>query len=138
MAVDAWSAGREVEVAGLPVIQGYRAGLAELVRTAQWGATLELGAVEHVTVPLGEHEIITCVQSGLWLARDDEGAARRSSSRMNAGLTPSSAAISGSSPGEGELQPFPARAFEELRHSTHDLTNALLGARPPTEDFDVS
>ena len=30
------------------------------------------------------------------------------------------------------------RAFEELRHSTHDLTNALLGARPPTEDFDVS
>ena len=73
VAVDAWSAGREVEVAGLPVIQGYRAGLAELVRTAQWGPTLELGAVEHVTVLLGEHESITCVQSGLWLARDDEG-----------------------------------------------------------------
>ncbi|MEA2135060.1 MAG: hypothetical protein QOC68_2969 [Solirubrobacteraceae bacterium] len=73
VAVDAWSAGREVEVAGLPVIQGYRAGLAELVRTAQWGEGLELGAVEHVTVPLGEHESITCVQSGLWLVRDDEG-----------------------------------------------------------------
>jgi hypothetical protein len=43
------------------------------VRTAHWGPTLELGAVEHMTVPLGEHESITCVQSGLWLARDDEG-----------------------------------------------------------------
>ena len=73
VAVDAWSAGRDVEVAGLPVIQGYRAGLAELVRTEKWGPTLELGAIEHMTVPLGEHESITCVQSGLWLARDDEG-----------------------------------------------------------------
>ena len=31
VAVDAWAAGREVEVVGLPVIEGYRAGLAELV-----------------------------------------------------------------------------------------------------------
>ena len=38
VAIDAWSAGRDVEVAGLPVIQGYRAGLAELVRTAAVGA----------------------------------------------------------------------------------------------------
>jgi hypothetical protein len=30
------------------------------------------------------------------------------------------------------------RAFEELRHSAHDLTNALLGARPPTGELDVS
>ena len=30
------------------------------------------------------------------------------------------------------------RAFEELRHSAHDLTNALLGARPPTGDLDLS
>ena len=26
-----------------------------------------------MTVPLGEHESVTCVQSGLWLARDDDG-----------------------------------------------------------------
>ena len=73
MAIDAWSAGREVEVVGLPVIEGYRAGLAELVRSSEWGPRLELGAVEHVTVPLGEHESVTCVQSGMWLARDDDG-----------------------------------------------------------------
>jgi hypothetical protein len=30
------------------------------------------------------------------------------------------------------------RAFEELRHSAGDLTNALLGARPPTGDLDFS
>ena len=41
-------------------------------------------------------------------------------------------------PGVVERIERQARAFEELRHSTHDLTNALLGARPPTEDFDVS
>ena len=32
VALDAWLAGREVEVVGLPVMEGYRAGLAELVR----------------------------------------------------------------------------------------------------------
>ena len=73
VAIDAWTADREVEVVGLPVIEGYRAGLAELVRSSEWGPRLELGAVEHVTVPLGEHESVTCVQSGMWLARDDEG-----------------------------------------------------------------
>ena len=73
VAVDAWSAGREVEVVGLPVMQGYRAGLAELVRASEWGPEFQLGAVQHVTVPLGEHESIACVQSGVWLVRDDEG-----------------------------------------------------------------
>jgi cell division protease FtsH len=72
VAVDAWSEGREVEVVGLPVMQGYRAGLAELVRGSEWIGRLELGAVEHVTVPLGEHESIVCVESGFWLASDDE------------------------------------------------------------------
>ena len=42
VAVDAWSTGRGVEVVGLPVIQGYRAGLAELGRTSGWGPRLEL------------------------------------------------------------------------------------------------
>jgi hypothetical protein len=74
VALDAWTPDREVELVGLPVTQGYRAGIAELVRGGEWIANLRLGAVEHVTVPLGEHESITCVQSGLWLVRDDDGA----------------------------------------------------------------
>jgi hypothetical protein len=73
VAIDAWSAGRDVEVVGLPVMQGYRAGLAELVRGGSWMPKLELGAVEHVTVPLGERESVTCVQSGLWFVRDADG-----------------------------------------------------------------
>ena len=73
VAIDAWAEGREVEVVGLPVMEGYRAGLAELVRGASWGAALELGAVEYVTVPLGEHESVSCVESGFWLARGDDG-----------------------------------------------------------------
>ena len=73
VAIDAWSAGREVEVAGLPPMQGYRAGLAELVRGPEFLTNIQLGAVEHVTVPLGEHDSIVCVQSGLWLLRDAEG-----------------------------------------------------------------
>jgi hypothetical protein len=74
VALDAWTPGRQVELVGMPVMQGYRAGIAELVRGNEWLAKIRLGAVEHVTVPLGEHDSITCVQSGLWLVRDDEGA----------------------------------------------------------------
>jgi ATPase family associated with various cellular activities (AAA) len=73
VAIDAWTPGRDVELVGLPVMQGYRAGLAELVRGSEWLAAIRLGAVEHVTVPLGEHESITCVKSGLWLVRDGDG-----------------------------------------------------------------
>jgi hypothetical protein len=73
VAIDAWSEGRDVEVVGLPVTQGYRAGLAELARGSPWVAQLEPSALEHVTVPLGESESMTCVQSGFWLVRDDEG-----------------------------------------------------------------
>jgi len=73
VAIDAWSEGREVEVVGLPVMQGYRAGLAELARGPGWLAEVEPSALEHVTVPLGERESVTCVQSGFWLVRDGEG-----------------------------------------------------------------
>jgi hypothetical protein len=73
VAIDAWSQGRDVEAVGLPVMQGYRAGLAELVLESPWTSALQLSAPEHVTVPLGEHESITCVTAGLWLVRDDEG-----------------------------------------------------------------
>ena len=65
--------GPEVEVVGLPVVHGYRAGLAELVQTSEWGPGSSSAPSQHVTVPLGEHESIACVQSGVWLARDDEG-----------------------------------------------------------------
>ena len=73
IAIDAWSLGHDVEVVGLPVMRGYRAGLAELVLESPWASALQLSAPEHVTVPLGEHESITCVTAGLWLVRDDEG-----------------------------------------------------------------
>jgi hypothetical protein len=73
VAIDAWSQGRDVEVVGLPIMQGYRAGLGELVRGSAWMTQLELGALEHTTVPLGEHESVTCVKSGFWLVRDADG-----------------------------------------------------------------
>jgi ATPase family associated with various cellular activities (AAA) len=73
VAIDEWSAGRDVELVGLPTFQGYRAGLAELVRGSQWLASIKLGAVEHVPVPLGEHESVLCVKSGFWLVKDDDG-----------------------------------------------------------------
>ena len=75
VAIDAWCAGREVEVVGLPVLEGYRAGLAELVRGSEWPDSLELGAVEYVAIALGERESVTCVQSGFWLVSGDDGAA---------------------------------------------------------------
>ena len=73
VAVDEWAQGRDVEVLGLPVMQGYRAGLAELVRGGEWMSELDFGAVAHVTVPLGEHESVLCVESGVWLVRDEDG-----------------------------------------------------------------
>jgi hypothetical protein len=72
VAMDAWLTGREVEIVGLPVMEGYRAGLAELVRGGPWASAVELGGVEHVTVPLGEKESVACVQSGLWLVSDGD------------------------------------------------------------------
>ncbi len=64
-----WLDGKEFEVIGVSVMAGYRAGLGELVRTGEWAAEAQLGGAEHVTVPLGEEESVTCVQSGLWLVR---------------------------------------------------------------------
>jgi hypothetical protein len=72
VAMDAWLVGREFDLVGLAMMEGYRAGLAELIRGGPWAASVELGGVEHVTVPLGVHESVSCVQSGLWLVRDGE------------------------------------------------------------------
>ena len=46
VAVDAWTAGCQVEVVGLPVIEGYRAGLAELVPGAHWELQARAGRVQ--------------------------------------------------------------------------------------------
>jgi hypothetical protein len=73
VAIDEWSAGREIELVGLPAMQGYRAGLAELARGGGFVSAIEPGAVEHVPVPLGERESVLCVKSGFWLVRDDQG-----------------------------------------------------------------
>ena len=69
VAIDAWLEGQEFEVIGVSLMAGYRAGLGELVRGGEWAAETQLGGAEHVTVPLGGQESITCVQSGLWLVR---------------------------------------------------------------------
>src|SRR4051794_28496000 len=58
VAIDRWTAGREVEVVGLPLMQGYRAGIAELVRGHEWLERNQPGAPEHVAVPLGGSESI--------------------------------------------------------------------------------
>jgi hypothetical protein len=73
LAIDAWSEGLQVEFVGLPVMHGYRAGLAELTRSTPWLDQLEPGAVEHVSVPIGEDASVTCVQSGFWLVHDADG-----------------------------------------------------------------
>src|SRR4051794_12738056 len=72
VAIDAWLAGRSVEVVGVALMEGYRAGLAELARGGQWASEAQLGAAAHVTVALGEQESVTCVESGLWLVDDGE------------------------------------------------------------------
>lgn len=73
IAIDSWSAGREVEVIGLPVMRGYRAGLAELVRGGPHSPPVEAGSVEHVPIAIGESETVTCVRSGLWLVGTTPG-----------------------------------------------------------------
>src|SRR5687768_8606670 len=60
LAVDAWLDGRAVDLFGLPPAHGYRAGLAELVRSGgpEWMGVGDLSGVEHISVPLGEHESV--------------------------------------------------------------------------------
>ena len=68
VAIDELLADRAAELVGLTTPQGYEVGLPELARGGGWfGEHMGLGAPEHLTVPLGEDESITCVQAGLWL-----------------------------------------------------------------------
>lgn len=65
----------EAELIGLPMLQGYRMGLAELakgVRHGRWDAEDgEPGPVEYEPVDVGERRIM-CVAAGLWLIRDGD------------------------------------------------------------------
>lgn len=64
--------GREAELVGLPMMEGYRIGLAELVngsRQMQW-ITNEAGPIEYEPIDIGERRIM-CVAAGLWLIVDD-------------------------------------------------------------------
>jgi hypothetical protein len=74
VAIEAFLTGREFELVGLATPQGFELGLTELARGGAWfSEAIGLGAADHVTIPLGEDESITCVQSGLWLTGGDDG-----------------------------------------------------------------
>jgi hypothetical protein len=73
VAIGVFLAERPFELIGLSTPQGFQVGLTELARGGDWASeAIGLGAADHVTVPLGEDESITCVQSGLWLAGGEE------------------------------------------------------------------
>jgi hypothetical protein len=75
VAIDAYleSAGRSAELVGLPMMHGYRAGLAELVKGGRhnpWmGEGSESGPIEYEPVDVGERRIM-CVAAGLWMITD--------------------------------------------------------------------
>lgn len=74
VALDAYlSAGREAELIGLPMVDGYRVGLAELVKGSRYvpWEEGEPGPIEYEPVDIGERRIM-CVAAGLWLIRDGE------------------------------------------------------------------
>lgn len=63
--------GRESELIGLPVMHGYRTGIAELAGVASPSRPQapDPGPVEYETVAVGSREVL-CVKSGLWLITD--------------------------------------------------------------------
>ena len=65
--------GRESDLVGLSVMQGYRMGIAELAQPASANGppVPNPGSVEYETVAIGSNEVL-CVKSGLWLVRDGE------------------------------------------------------------------
>jgi hypothetical protein len=77
VAIDAYldSPGRSAELIGLPMMHGYRAGLAELVkggRHSPWASEDgEPGPIEYEPIDVGERRIM-CVAAGLWLITDRE------------------------------------------------------------------
>ena len=123
VAVDAWSTGRGVEVVGLPVIQGYRAGLAELGRTSGWGPRLELYGEGLELTLTGEEPLIAALEgvSPAFIRELLRRAALLAAEESEGALTVSADHL--------------ARALEELQHGAGELTNVSLGAvqLPPRE-----
>lgn len=70
VAVEAFLDGRSADVMGIVTMRGYPIGLGELARGGPMlaGAGIAVGEPEHITVPLGEDESVTCLRSGVWLA----------------------------------------------------------------------
>jgi hypothetical protein len=77
VAVDAYLSveGRRAELIGLPMMHGYRIGLAELINGRRRGPWVsgagEAGPIEYEPVDIGERRIM-CVASGLWLIKEGE------------------------------------------------------------------
>jgi len=76
VAIDAYldREGRRAELIGLPMMQGYRVGLAELVkggRNSPWFDEGAAGPIEYEPVQVGERRIM-CVAAGLWLIDDGD------------------------------------------------------------------
>ncbi|MEA2142205.1 MAG: hypothetical protein QOI64_635 [Solirubrobacteraceae bacterium] len=72
VAIDAFLADRTSELVGLSTMPGAAIGLAELAGAGGWyDSAIGIRAPEHITVPLGEDESVTCVQLGLWLVADE-------------------------------------------------------------------
>jgi len=72
VAIDAYlkEEGRQAELVGLPMMRGYRVGLAELVNDRMRGPWRspegDAGPIEYEPVEIGERQIM-CVAAGLWL-----------------------------------------------------------------------
>ena len=76
VAIDAYLDGEErrAELIGLPMMEGYRVGLAELVkggRHSDWFDEGAAGPIEYEPVQVGERRIM-CVAAGLWLIIDGD------------------------------------------------------------------
>jgi hypothetical protein len=127
VAVDVFLAGRDHELLGLTTPQGYDVGLTELARGGAWcSEAMGLGAADHVTVPLGEDESITCIQAGLWLVGGGDG----DGAQPLAIMLRSSDRGMGEESDDGPLRVTDAHlraALDELRSATDGLTRTLLG-----------
>jgi len=74
VAIDAFLGERTATVVGVTGSSGFTVvGLAELARGSQWPASsIGAGEPEHITIPLGDDESVTCVRSGIWFVRDED------------------------------------------------------------------
>jgi hypothetical protein len=94
VAIDAYLAhgDRDAELIGLPMMRGYRVGLAELVDDRTRGPWQSIGGgagpIEYEPVDVGERRIL-CVAAGLWLITDgNRGCSCCSAARITVPDTP--------------------------------------------------